>query len=392
MGKRSSAEDDIARAARLERTTHDTPAGWWLSLAVVVVGLLCVEGLTRQLPMERLLFRGGDHGATVRPVIKAFLRAGPPPAEVVFFGSSRTHRGVVLSQVESMLDERGLGPVRARSYAFAGAHIQEIGHYIDALLNASSPRLVLIGVAPRALRGSRETLWADMTPLRGWWRRVRAGTADDAWDGVTLGGSLHHELSELSMAVSFRERYREAIVDALLSVWRGNWGSAWSSLALPAKTSPMTGGSPWAHRNGDEFLSIFDGDRMDERVAVAMKRQYPDGVYAYDAERTDRAIMQIGRSAREHGVEVVLFELPWPNLLERNWPPDVQADFRAALTRACNAAGLEWVPFESLGVEIDDRHFKEHSHLNLHGARRLTPGLVEQIIAPRFASDAASAP
>ncbi|MEM6331846.1 MAG: hypothetical protein AAF823_00715 [Planctomycetota bacterium] len=386
MNQSSSSSDHAARTVELERSIHDGAAGWWMSILVLVAVLLGVEGVTRTTPLERLLFRGGEHGAMVRPTVKAFLRARPPSADVMFLGSSRVHRGVDLRLIETELADRGFDDVSARNYAIGGSHIQELAYYVDAIGRVAPPRLLLIGVAPRALQGDAPTNWDDMRSLTEWGRVHTTEDSREPRDDVTLGGALHHELASRSMAVSFRERFREAAIDSLIDAWDGHWGRAAAAWMLPSKESPITGGLAWRHRDGEETLNLFDLRVQDRRVERAMQRDFPQGKFVYTPQ-SHEAFLSIGRSSRAHEVRVVVFELPWPELLRRHWPPGVQADFREAAAASCHAAGIEYVPFASLNVTIDDYFFREQSHLNLPGAQRLSMALIDNVIAPALRTE-----
>jgi hypothetical protein len=90
------------------------------------------------------------------------------------------------------------------------------------------------------------------------------------------------------------------------------------------------------------------------------------------------------RSCRAHGVEIVLFELPISDLLHRRLPPGTHAEFLEKIQRICEADDVPFYTLKRLGLTFPDEEFLEHSHVNYHGALRITKALLDQVIIPRL--------
>ena len=71
-------------------------------------------------------------------------------------------------------------------------------------------------------------------------------------------------------------------------------------------------------------------------------------------------------------------------------PQQGLATFGGAVDQIVAQSGVRYLTYPEIGVELDRSNFREQSHLNLSGARKITEALADRVIIPLF--DQPSAP
>ena len=88
------------------------------------------------------------------------------------------------------------------------------------------------------------------------------------------------------------------------------------------------------------------------------------------------------REFREAGTRIVLAEVPLSRLLTEALPADVYPRFYDYVEAAAEGAGAKLIRVRALDVTFVDGDFREQSHLNRHGAGKLTGALADRAIIP----------
>jgi hypothetical protein len=304
------------------------------------------------------------------------------PADICVIGSSRA-REAVLSDVAAELCRQRLGHnTSVANYACTAARATENESIVRYVLRNGRPRLILYGVSPLQLLERvepREQIalfwsWAD------WWSDFHQ--APDHAAGL-LPVMLRAELGKCYRTLKFRDRAGVLVSDLLEGASHyGASASVSDLLAGRAFPCPFRGERSrllFRHPN----KSLVGLNISTEHVRRWIDHLMLDGRYVMDGSQP-RRVEGLITACNEAGVDLVMFEIPVAEILERNYPEGVWPEFRQAMQQFARDGGVTFVTADQLGLELTDADFAEQSHVNHKGAEILTRALFEQVVIPRL--------
>ncbi len=340
---------------------------WGLLGAILL--LLPVEASLRVLQPEGRLSSGLD-SYEYRFLPRELARSGSPP--IVFIGSSRTREGASIPTLKKAVWDATGATLAMANYGMSAAAAGETLLAVRQLLRATPrPELVLYGVGPRQLRpkASMAATQRHMVRLPDWGQlRLEEGEAVDACLGDalrnSLGDRLHlfRYLPEIRRALEpgAKERRKE-LKKVLTRVSR-------------LKRSPMLGyDSTWNQSN-----SSRQSKRKSREYLARVFEGEPPSLDEAQRDRMDRAVTEL----RAAGIEVVLFEAPTSPSLSAAMPAHLLDEVAATATSLAQERGVPYLTVEQLGVKLKKKEWREHSHLNLLGARRMSRALAKEVVVP----------
>ena len=75
----------------------------------------------------------------------------------------------------------------------------------------------------------------------------------------------------------------------------------------------------------------------------------------------------------------MLFSVPINGALLKQLPPDVYSDFEKEMEQVAKQTGAYFLSKNELALKLRRKDFREQSHLNLTGAKKLTKRLADRI-------------
>jgi hypothetical protein len=305
-------------------------------------------------------------------------------ADVCFVGSSRTRQGVLMPVVHEACAHAFGRNAAVANYAVSGAQAELANAIVHHLLNKGKPRLILCGVSSQALR--KEDPGCDRGAavfwrLSDWLEHYRADpkTARDLFFFV-----VRNEIARHCLMLRYRERFPALVDDLVRTLLKPD------DISLPLDEVLRGGRTPSPMLADFTHCQKFDADRSlvtdpmaEEQIQHYLARILQDGKFPMPQEQVDFMEDTI-RLCRAHGVEIALFELPISDLLHQRLPPGTHAGFLEKTQRVCDANDVPFYTLKHLGLTFPDEEFLEHSHVNYHGAMRITQALLDQVIMPRL--------
>lgn len=306
------------------------------------------------------------------------------PADICFVGSSRVHQGIVVPEVQQACDEVLSRRVTVANYAISGARAKHGNAIVTYLLKKGRPELILYGVSPRILLGSAtrpDAHTALFWSLTDWWSHYRAAPRETV---RLLPVVIRHEASKHYLTLRYR-RLASTFVNGIIRAMAVAEDKPFlmeDALRRARSSCPMRGEPTQDHElNPDR--SLVNHPVPEERLRAFLDRTLQDGQYPMPQAQVDLMDTTI-RLCHEHGIRIVLFELPVSDTLFEAFPPHVPGEFRAKIQRVCDANVVPFFTLEKLNLTFTDSDFLEHSHLNYHGALRVTRALIDRVILPAF--------
>jgi hypothetical protein len=304
------------------------------------------------------------------------------PADVCFVGSSRVHQGIVVPEAQETCDGELTESLFVANYAVAGARARHVHAIVSYLLKNGEPRLILYGVSSRIMLGNRvkpDRRVALFWDLDDWWQHHQ--TSPDGCLGL-LPVVIRNAVSKHFLTLRYRRTVPSAIGGIICVM--GSTGQLWPSRADLLRgirsPCPMRGETTYDHLYSRD-KSLVTHPVPEDRAQAFLERTLVDGGYPMPQEHVE-SIAQTIRLCREAGVPIVLFELPIADYLHEHIPPGVVGEFRTRITDLCDCTGVPFFTTDKLGLTFTDADFLEYSHVNYHGASRITRALTEQAIIP----------
>jgi len=288
------------------------------------------------------------------------------PADVCIVGASRARDGLLVTQAQEELASLG-APVQVSNYACAGAGPTDMETLVRRLLRdrsdagAAGPRLIVYGLSPLSLWH-----WPDDLPGKRWlelseWRQTFTdqGAAALPYLPFVARNELRKHLALC--------RYREglgAIQMALYVHGEPRYGQYGGDLPVFHEWFPE--------------INLVTRPVGKARVLRYLAGHLPDMEAEPDPDGIAALRRMIGLCRRE-GVEIVLLEMPYADILDSHLPEWVREGFEAEMA-ALAAAGGHVVSLQDLGETFADAEFHDQSHLNEKGARKLTSAVVRRLV------------
>ncbi len=351
---------------------------WAFILALIIVA--CVESAFRFAEPRALIpYNIGE----VEYEATAQLLEAYGPAEISFIGSSRTRECIDAPIVSERLESALSRPVSVANYACPGTHASENLMVTKYLLANGRPSLVLYGV-------SCYQLWGDTLRTKGttefltvptWWRMLHEDTPQAISMLPTviwrLVGTHWHTLR-------YRKRVSTLIGDFVRTFrHRKKFPLDIHDILRGAPSpSPQRGESTRWHRYFPN-KSLQNRSFSEDSVTTFVSRKLKDGKYFF-TKMQEESMREILRALHAADVDVVLFEIPLPALLEKHLPPDTVSNARESIARIAASENIRFIPLEDYGETWTDADFLEWSHMNLHGATRLTEWLTDHVVLPHL--------
>ena len=299
-------------------------------------------------------------------------------AEVSFVGASLTQRGVVLPRVSALLDAKTGRQVHIANYGHPDAQAEFVEDLVHALMKRNPPpRVILYGVSPMQLNRDlvperTAHLWRASDLPREWQQHGRSMLRD-------LPQVIHNELKLQLRLLQLRHDR-----------------TAWTQRILhgrPFPKTPLRGGH--YHLTPGSRLTLAERPpTRDTRGYLNMKRRIQESIVAgrwVHSEPLLEHMKEIGRLCRDHGTELVYFEIPFHRTLGDLLAPNTYATFYTLMGEVSRETGYPFVPFSELGPVLTDDHYSDGAHLNLEGARVMTGPVTRRLIMPamkrRFEQD-----
>ena len=287
-------------------------------------------------------------------------------AQIAIVGSSRGRESFALPTLHRTCNDSLDRAVTVANYSVAGARADIVRQIVRHLLDSRSrPELIVYTVSPRLLIGGGPftrgiAIFTDrpdtLTPLDG--QPLRELTSDISFAARQL-------LNDHLLLFRHRHRFRQAAVDLAR-------GRSYPSPVLGELTE-------WQTYEPNKTLHDWNIDEnyIRRRVEDLHERQ---GRFRFNEYQVREFTATIDACVR-FDVPLVIVEAPLPQVLLRHYPADVRHSLHMILEAAARHPGVDVVVPDSLGLTFSASEFREISHLNYHGARKLTEQLAPILCA-----------
>ena len=287
------------------------------------------------------------------------LRAEGPP-DLLILGTSRAREAFDLPHLHARLEvELGTAPTLG-NHGLSGARAGEADAVLSLALRHGHPDLVILGLDPRLLQGTREH--------RG--RQARFAPLSSSWRGP-------------------RQEDRRLTAHAHLGAWLRTYGCRNRLRAalqgrddLSIRSTPFTGGATLFQQREPE-VSLASRPVPGRYVEQLLERVREAGRYELTQHRIDTVRRLLDRCATA-GVPVLLVEIPMSRAMASHLPMGTLASFQRIAQGLAEAHGLPLATPTDLALSFDERDFYEPSHLNRRGARRLTDAVAARYVVPHL--------
>jgi hypothetical protein len=294
-------------------------------------------------------------------------------AEVAIVGSSRAREGVTPPKLRRHLAALGTRAT-VENYGISDGRGEDVEAVVQQLMRSSPrPKVIVLGMSPRELtlppeRPSQGAL--SLWRLANWWDYRR--TVSDAADSV-LAAALRNELALASHLFRLRREVYAALHRTTAAKVERGLSRAVRQRQRPSP-SQMTGGKSAWHRGKKTYESKRVSQRH-IRKYLEHRHQEPAWPWTYEVTHVERAIALCQRE----GIPVVLFEVPVSPALHQAYPPRAYPGFQRAMAHIAKKRSVEWLTTERLGLALSQEDFREQSHLNFRGAKKLTLALAPHV-------------
>jgi hypothetical protein len=291
------------------------------------------------------------------------------PAEVTVIGSSRAREGFDMPLLRSEIDRMTRKRVVVANYAVGGARAYLFEAIARRVLRSKHPpRVIVIGSAERDF-GSDPTIdnlapiYWNLADWRQAWGRRGAKTLDDlptvAWNYVDR--------------FYFTLRYREQIKLQIQNFLNDEKDRA---------TQLEGNFTPWQRTSHRSLL------HQAPPVATLIHYVATLAVGTYPNPEQLGAMERLARACQAAHVRLIVCSMPIPPLLEKYVSPKVESAYRQEESRLCAQSGATFITPGQLDMELTDREFRDPSHLDIFGAKKLTAAVAKYIAQDFGRSDA----
>ena len=315
-------------------------------------------------------------GTSTYPALRTILEE-EGPAEVVIVGSSRARDSIAAPDLAAACSEALGRRVSVGNYASPAATADEVEFILRFVFaQERKPAVILYGISP-----------SQLSPLTA--AVHRAGRMWRLADWERESSTLH---------AAHVGRAREIAVQNELGWWcrlygyRDSVGQYLRQLlgAEPRHSNPILGQLSDQHAS-DPDARLGDAPRDDAEVRALLRPEMRDGRYPLGGEAA-RHFESVLTACRDAGVTLVVYEVPLTDSLVRSFPRGTLERMRRIALRLANEHRAHYVQVEDLGVRFDETLFRDLSHMNLEGARRLTDRLARRVVVPALRGELAWQP
>ncbi|MCL4210478.1 MAG: hypothetical protein KJZ68_07425 [Phycisphaerales bacterium] len=342
----------------------DVGAAPWALVAALLVVLAC-EGAVRVAP-SRWVIPYVNAGDSTYPAVRHFIEKDGP-AEVAVVGSSRARESIAAPDLRAAC-EAALGrTVTVGNYASPAAGADEVDSIVRVLLSQRrKPKLILYGISPLQLstKAAAARHAGRLWTLDDWEREAATLPANAARRLRAM--AMHNEAGRWCRLYAYRD-----IAWIRLRALLG-----WESI----HSNPIAGDLT--------FQQVDEPDRRlaDHPVRDAFVQRYlrprMQGNRHPLGGEASRRFESILSQCRDAGVTIIVYEVPLSETLRRNYPRGTLEQMRRIAQRLTNKYRAPYLHIEDLGETFDETVFRDLSHLNVHGARRLTAILAQKAVIP----------
>ena len=333
-------------------------AGQVVALALACLMLVSVEAGVRRIN-PRSLMRYEESVDAYRIVRQTLDTEGAP--DICFVGSSRCRDGVVMPVVA-----KACWPATVGNFSLPGATALVVRLSVRRIVNADpKPRLILYGVTPRQLRAYiPEQIGGGVEGLVGPGDLPMLAMTPDASAHDMFEATLRNGISSRVRAISFRDGLKARVFRPETKQRPYHMHGALSAAQVPKK-QPRLCDNPYTPERARTYVYPDGGE--DNRVYVDSQLTHIEGIMDLCADA---------------GVPLVLFEIPSSATLERALPEGMLVQATEKIAAVAEKKGVRFVRLSDMGLAFTEADFRDISHLNNTGARRLTDALLESVILP----------
>jgi len=288
-------------------------------------------------------------------------------AEVAIIGSSRTRESIHMPALRKEVRKITGREVWIANYAESGARAYDFAAHVRRLLrDKHPPKVIVIGLSERDLGddGSKFDQAPQFWNLSDWKREEqRRGFRAVADDLPTV-------LRNYIGRVYWTLRYRDVIRIRLRQLFLGQ------------KDEPMQiqgDLTSWQRYNPDRNLR---NRKAPEAVVKKYARSLARGRYPNRDLAT--ALDELAAECKAANVRLIFYEIPVPQVLRGYVDPDVYTRFHKEVQRVCSENGARFIKAGGLHIKYTDSDFREPSHMNAGGARRLSTALGKRVLGPEL--------
>jgi hypothetical protein len=293
---------------------------------------------------------------------------------IAIVGSSRTREGVSVPDLQKALGTNLQKDQRVAGYALTAARAEDVREVANRLISASPPPgLVLYGVSPRQLTPKRHAYAgrSNMWSLGDWWKtRWSEGREADR----QLGRATRYSLGKLSYLLRFEPEIRASLQrkEEALKHLKGTL-----TRSRGHRNSPMRGNkTSWQAKSPRKVRKIT------RKRARSYLKNVTEGEPLELSEEMLDSMQVTLETLLKNEVDVVLFEMPVHGVLESVYPEGLMTQFDSMMAELSSRTGVPYLSAEDLELNLKGRDYREQSHMNLRGARKVSKRLAEVVVLP----------
>lgn len=343
----------------------------WAFLGALFLFLACELGV-RAAP-ARAVVPYLSTGRSTYPAIRHFVEE-EGPAEIAVIGSSRARESMAAPELRAACELALARPLTVGNYASPAASADEVEAIVRILVGQErKPALVLYGISPLQLSTKAAAVQhAGRLWLLEDWERERPKLSEAAAERMR-SMALHNEVGRWSRLYAYRD-----MAGIRLRALLGREA---------VHSNPLLGELTYQQVHQPE-RRLSDHPVRDAAVRNYLRPRM-QGDRLPLGGRATRNFESILALCKEAGVPIVVYEVPLSETLRRNYPPGTLDRMRRIAQELTNAYRVPYLRAEDLGASFDETQFRDLSHLNLDGARRLTAILAEKAVIPALRGELA---
>lgn len=351
-----------------------TPAFGWAVLLVFLVEFLVLPNLPSFIPFQ---FEQNNYelpGRQDYDALRTVFTFGPQiHADIAVLGSSRSREGILNPLLKRDLEGYFKREFQVANYTLAASRVFELELLAQRLTEPSfpPPRLVVLPINARFLQSDAHRNQRRFYLMS--WSHLLTDVFRFGLDApLHIVEAVTSNITENLFALRYAAKeWREGSADHDFKPFQENpiFGG-YARNQLRERELEQTGGS---------IQSIASAPIAQKDLTKYIQSEWPPGITHLGALEKEAFIKAI-KQFTHHGVAVLLMDLPMSSTLEKAIPQQGFETYRAFLRSTAQELQIDFVAHDAF-PPFTDHDFREQSHLNLHGARKLT-----QFISNRIAT------